>query len=199
MANEITNIPKELEVLNPEWQSKPILIGRKVHTLYPLTEGQAEKLSKTISKIIYDIYNTDMKCPVCHTIYKDVLGKQTVCLKSECKDAPLDELQQEALTAILGGGRLRGILAELFDIPEVDVRRATLPQLKYIAGILYTQNFSDSSAPVGTEKNFQELLNWMGMGTENRELVPSEQSMNSLPVNTGSPENISKEDGRTED
>lgn len=193
------DIPKELEILNPEWQAKPILIGRKVHTLYPLTEGQAEKLSKTISKIIYDIYTTDMKCPKCGTIYRDVLGRQELCSRKKCDGEPLIELQQEAIAAILGKGRLKSILAELFNIPEVDIARATIPQLKYIAGLLYKQNFSEESLPEGSEKNFQGLLNWMGIGTENRESVPLEPSTNISPESTDTPENISKENGKTED
>ena len=193
----MTNIPKELEVLNPEWQAKPILIGQKVHTLYPLTEGQAEKLSKTISKIIYDIYNTDVKCPKCDTVYKDMLGKQFVCTNKSCTGESLVELQQEAITAILGSGRLKNILSELFNIPESDIKRATIPQLKYIAGLLFIQNFSEESIPEDSEKNFQGLLSWMGIGTETRESVPSEQFTNTSPLNTDTPENISKENGKT--
>lgn len=201
MSGETIDIPKELEILNPEWQAKPILIGRKVHTLYPLTEGQAEKLSKTISKILYDIYTTDMFCPICKEVYKDALGGQTKCTKESCKGTILQELQQDAITAILGKGRLKSVLAELFKIPEVDIKRATVPQLKHIAGLLFVQNFSDESIPVGTEKNFQGLLNWMGIGTESREekLAQSEQSMSSSRQNMDLRESISKELGTTED
>lgn len=191
------DIPKELEILNPEWQAKKILIGTKVHTLYPLTEGQAEKLSKTINEIIYDIYTTDMKCPKCGTIYPDASGKQTLC--AQCKDIVLVEMQQDAIPAIIGSGRLRKILSELFGIPESDIRRATVAQLKYIAGLIYKQNFSDECTPEGSEKNFQGLRNWMGLGTEIRESVPLVQSTSISQQNTDIPENISKENGKTED
>lgn len=195
--SESLDIPRELEILNPEWQAKPILIGMKVHTLYPLTEGQAEKLSKTISEIIYDIYTTDMKCPRCNAVYKDALGNIRTCKKPKCKGV-LEEQQKEVIAAVLGEGRLKKVLAELLGIPEEDITEATVPQLKYIAGLLYTQNFSDDSVPEGSEKNFQELLTWMGMGTEKRKSVQLEPSMNTLPVNTDTPENISKENGETE-
>ena len=197
ITTENLDIPKELEILNPEWQAKPILIGTKVYTLYPLTEGQAEKLSKTISEIIYDVYTADMKCPKCNTVYKDASGKQTLC--PVCKDVQLVELQQEAITAIIGSGRLKKIIAELFGIQEADVRRATIPQLKYIAGLLFRQNFSAECSPEGSEKNFQGLLNWMGLGTETRESAPLAQSMNTSPGSMDSPENISKVNGKTED
>lgn len=197
MNNQI-DIPKELEVLNPEWLAKPILIGKKVYTLYPLTEGQAEKLSKTTNEIIYNIYTTDMRCPKCGKVYKDALGKLFVCSKRNCEEEPLEELQMDAIAAILDGGRLKRIIAELFDIPETEVKRATLPQLKYIAGLLYLQNFSDDSAPEDSEKNFKGLLNWMGIGMEARESVPLEPSTNTSQKNTDLPESISKENGKTE-
>jgi len=196
MATENLEIPEELKILNPEWQAKPILIGTKVHTLYPLTEGQAEKLSKTISEIIYDVYTTDMKCPKCETVYRNALGTQTLCAK--CKDTILTELQQEAITAIVGSGRLKRILSELFGIQEADIRKATIPQMKYIAGLIFKQNFSDESSPEGSEKNFQGLLNWMGLGTETRESLPLAPSTNTLPKSTDLPENISKESGKME-
>ncbi len=198
------DIPEELEVLNPEWQAKPILIGRKVYTLYPLTEGQAEKLSKTINEVIYNIYTTDMQCPKCGKVYRDALGKFFVCSKEECKEEPLNELQMDAITAILNGGRLKRIIAELFDIPESEVRRSTVPQLRYIAGLLYLQNFSEGSAPADSEKNFNGLLSWMGIRMEARESTqpiqsaPSAQSTNASPKNTDLPESISKESGKME-
>lgn len=196
---ETIDIPKELEILNPEWQAKPILIGSKVHTLYPLTEGQAEKLSKTISKILYDIYTTDMLCPICGKVHKDALGEQTKCDKESCKGAQLEEIQQDAITAILGKGRLKSVLSELFKIPEVDIKRATIPQLKHIAGLLFIQNFSDESIPEGTEKNFQGLLDWMGIGTESRKSAQLESSMSTSLKSTDLQESISKEIGKTED
>lgn len=196
--NDRMDIPEELEVLNPEWQAKPILIGRKVYTLYPLTEGQAEKLSKTIRDIIYCIYTMDVQCPRCGKVYKEASGKLFVCSKKGCEEEPLNDLQVDATSAILDQGRIKKIIAELFDIPEVEVKRATIPQLKYIAGLLYLQNFSDESAPENSEKNFQGLLNWMGIGMEARQSVPLEQSMNTSPESTGSPENISKESGTVE-
>lgn len=197
MTEQTVDIPKELEILNPEWAAKPIMIGNKVHTLYPLTEGQAEKLSKTISKILYDIYTTDMVCSVCGKVYKEALGEQIKCSEGTCTGM-LQELQQDAITAILGKGRLKNVLAELFKIPEGDVRRATIPQLKHIAGLLYVQNFSDDSIPEGTEKNFKGLLSWMGIGKEDRKSVLSEQSTSISPTNTDLRESISKELGQTE-
>jgi len=196
---ETIDIPKELEILNPEWQARPILIGSKVHTLYPLTEGQAEKLSKTISKILYALYTTDMKCPVCGKVYKEALGEQVVCINESCKNAVLEALQQDALPAILGSGRLRVMLSELFKIPEVDVKRATIQQLRYIASLIFVQNFSYDTAPEGTEKNFKGLMEWMEIRTESREPVQLEPSMSTSPKNMGTPENISKEIGKTED
>ena len=191
-------IPKELEILNPEWQVKPILIGTKIYQLYPLTEGQAEKLSKIISELVYDIYTTDAVCPKCQAFYHDaVANKQEFCTK--CKSVALDSLQKTAIDAILGKGRIKKVLAELLGIKEIDVTKATVAQLRYIAGLLYLQNFKpETSLPEGSEKNFQELLGWMGVEMEPRQSA-LEPSMSISRENTDSPENTSKGNGKTED
>jgi hypothetical protein len=190
-------IPKELEILNPEWQVEPILIGTKLYQLYPLTEGQAEKLSKIISELVYDIYTTDAVCPKCRAFYHDAVGnEQIICTK--CKDITLDTLQKSAIDAVLGKGRIKKVLAELLGIKEIDVSRATVAQLRYIAGLLYLQNFNpETTLPEGSEKNFQELLGWMGVEMEPRQSA-LEPSTSISPESTDSPENTSKENGKTE-
>jgi hypothetical protein len=197
-VEETTNvIPKELEILNPEWQKKPIMLGKKVLDLYPLTEGQAEKLSRTIGDILYDLYNTDYICPVCNRVYKDAGGSQSVCSNKKCEGALLESLQKNAIDAILGKHRIRSILCEILGITEAEVRRGTIPQLRYIAGILFVQNFDDAlTLPEGSAKNFQRLLVWMGMAVEKREpQFQSEKSTKPLPTSMATPVNISKENG----
>ena len=194
----VVEIPKELEVLNPEWQKKPILIGKKVHVLYPLTEGQAEKLSKVLGDVLYEIYTTDCKCPKCGRVYKDALGNMEVCPGKKCAEEPLVDLQAPAVDAILKRGRIRVLLGELLGIPEADVRRATVPQLRYIAGIIFIQNFDEESTlPVGAEKNFERLLDWLGLGAAPAEPA-SGKSTKPLPMSTDGQGSTSKEDGKTE-
>ena len=194
----VVEIPKELEVLNPEWQKKPILIGRKVYTLYPLTEGQAEKLSKVLGDVLYEIYNTDRKCPKCGRVYKDALGNIEVCSAKKCEEEPLVEMQVPAVDAILKKGRIRVLLGELLGIPESDVRRATVPQLRYIAGLIFIQNFDEESTlPPGAEKNFERLLDWLGLGAAPREPA-SEKSMKPSPTSMDLPESTSRGNGKTE-
>lgn len=195
---EVTNmIPKELEILNPEWQKKPIMLGKKVLDLYPLTEGQAEKLSRTIGDILYDLYNTDYICPVCRKVYKDAVGNHSICINKKCEGAVLESLQKDVIEALLGKHRIRHILCEILGLTEAEVRRATIPQLRYIAGILFIQNFDDMlTLPEGSAKNFQRLLEWMGMGVAKREpQFQSEKSTKPLPTNMDTPVNISKESG----
>lgn len=195
--NSVVEIPKELEILNPEWQKKPILIGRKAYILYPLTEGQAEKLSKVLSDVLYEVYTMDCKCPKCGRVYKNALGDMEICPGKKCGEERLEELQKPAVEAILKKGRIRVLLAELLDIPEVEVRRATIPQLRYIAGIIFIQNFDEESTlPEGAEKNFERLLEWLGLGTTPREPV-LEKSTKPSPVSTDSPGSTSKENGKT--
>lgn len=193
-----SDIPKELEILNPEWQKKPIMLGTKVMDLYPLTEGQAEKLSRTIGEIVYDLYNTDCVCPVCKKVYKDAEGKQMVCSNRKCNEAELESLQKDAIEAILGKHRIRSILCELLGLTESEIKRGTIAQLRHIAGTLYIQNFDDElTLPEDSAKNFERLLSWMGLVVERREpQFQSEKSMKPLPTNMDSQESISTEDGK---
>ncbi len=196
---EVKNdIPKELEILNPEWQKKPIMLGTKVMDLYPLTEGQAEKLSRTIGDIVYDLYNTDCICPLCKKVYKDAEGRQMVCTNKKCNEAELESLQKDAIDAILGKHRIRSILSEVLGLTEVEIKRGTIPQLRHIAGTLFIQNFDDElTLPEGSAKNFQRLLEWMGIATEKRApQFPLEKSTKPLPTNMDTHESISTEDGK---
>lgn len=195
------SIPKELEILNPEWQKKPIMLGRKVMDLYPLTEGQAEKLSRTIGDIIYDLYNTDCVCPKCGRVYKDAEGKQLVCGGKKCNGAELEGLQKDAIDAVLGKHRIRNILCEVLNLTDSEIKRGTIPQLRHIAGILFIQNFDDElTLPKGSAKNFERLLDWMGLTVEKRgPQSQSEKFTKPLPMSMDTPENTSKESGKTGD
>ena len=177
MTEVKNDIPKELEILNPEWQKRPIILGTTVMDLYPLTEGQAEKLSRTIGEIVYDLYTTDCVGPACGRVYKD------------------------AVDAILGKHRIRGILCELLNLTAGEVQRGTIAQLRHIAGILFIQNFDEElTLPEGSAKNFERLLEWMGLAVEKREpQSQSEKSTKPSPTNMDTPENISKDDGKMED
>lgn len=198
MVEVKNDIPKELEVLNPEWQKKPIILGTKVMDLYPLTEGQAEKLSRTIGEIVYDLYNTDCVCPLCGKVYKDAEGKQMVCGGKKCKGVELEGLQKNAIDAILGKHRIRSILCELLNLTDNEVKRGTIAQLRHIAGVLFIQNFDDElTLPEGSAKNFERLLEWMGLTVEKREpQFQLEKSTKPSPMNMDTQENISKDDGR---
>ena len=201
MTEVKNDIPKELEILNPEWQKRPIMLGTKVMDLYPLTEGQAEKLSRTIGEIVYDLYTTDCVCPKCGRVYKDAEGVQLVCVNKKCNEAKLEGLQKDAVDAILGKHRIRGILCELLTLTAGEVQRGTIAQLRHIAGILFIQNFDEElTLPEGSAKNFERLLEWMGLAVEKREpQFQLEKSTKPSPTNMDTPENISKDDGKMED
>lgn len=196
MAEEI---PKELEILNPELQVKPILVGKKVYKLYPLTEGQVEKLSKFISDILYEVYTLDRECPKCHVVHRDAADPEKLLNKCPICDESLFDLKKPISEVILAEGRIKRILTTVIGIIETDVRNATLPQLKYIAGLLYAQNFDDEkTAPEDSSKNFTGLLDWLGIGAAEDSASPLEQSMKLSPTNMDLPESTSKENGETE-
>ena len=201
MAEVTQDIPKELEILNPEWQKRPIMLGTKIMDLYPLTEGQAEKLSRIIGDIVYDLYTTDCICPKCGRVYKDAEDTQLVCVDRKCNGEKLERMQKDAIEAILSKHRVRSILCELLALTDNEVKRATIAQLRHIAGILFIQNFDDElTLPEGSAKNFGRLLDWMGMAVEKREpQFQSEKSTKPSPTNMDTPVNISKENGKMED
>ena len=207
VKDSMAGIPDELKVLNPEWQKKHIMVGSKVMELYPLTEGQAEKLSATIAEIVEEIYTTDMACPEC----KDIVIEGALDQEEKLRICPkcgkeLISLQKSPTEVLLKGGRITNLLHIILGVLEVDAKRATIPQLKYIAGILFTQNFDDEATlPVGADGNFRKLLSWMGLTGELKADPPPqvesqlEKSTKPLQVVTDSPANTSKGNGETED
>jgi len=207
MNAEKIDIPEELEVLNPELQKKAVLVGPDAYLIYPLTEGQTERVSKLISDIMTDITTTDMQCPTCKTIYPNELGKQERCAK--CPKKPmLASLQRPPVEALTFQDRVPRLVEEIVGIPVSKVKESlTIPQLKHLAGVLYTQNFKEEGVvPEDSRKNFQALLDWVGLGAEKEmlEMVPPENMVGSekftkpSPTNMDSQENTSKESGERE-
>lgn len=216
MEAEQIDIPNELMILNPELQKKPVLIGREAYMVYPLTEGQAERVSKLISDIIIDISTMDMKCPNCNHVFRNMLGRQEKC--NRCKTgkgyggSQLVSMQKPPVEALTHDDRIPKLLEELVGISASSVKESlTINQGKHIAGVLYVQNFMEgngSGLPEDSRKNFHALLEWVGLGAqENPEKIvkevaappPLEKSMNPLPTSMDSQENISKEDGNPEE
>ncbi len=208
MTAEKIDIPDELMILNPEFQKKPVVIGKEAYMVYPLTEGQTERVSRLIADLMSDITSMDMQCPKCKNIFPNMLGEQETC--GVCKGEPrLISMQKSPIEALTCEERVPKLIQEVVGIPAKVVKESlTIPQAKHVAAVLFEQNFKDeSNIPEESGKNFQALLDWMGLGAEakagNKAEIEKtntgeelEKSMKPLPMNTDSPESTSKEDGK---
>lgn len=216
MEAEKIEIPDELKILNPELQKKPVVIGVEAYMVYPLTEGQAERVSQLISDIISDISTMDMKCPNCKHIFSNALGQQETCNK--CKGGNVGKkgkaghrlvsMQRTPVESLTHEDRIPKLIEELVGIPKEGVKeKLTINQFKHIAGVLYEQNFNEegSGLPEESRKNFKALLNWIGLGAQKIQepTTPADSSIVDLakstkpsPTSTDSQENISKEGGK---
>jgi len=67
-------VPTELEFLLPEKVCKPIIIGDQAYDLYPLTEGEFEKLSSEVSKLFASVFVKGDISPIDYLVQKDVLA-----------------------------------------------------------------------------------------------------------------------------
>ena len=176
--------------------------------VYPLTEGQAERVSKLISDIIVDITTMDVKCPNCNHIFPNKLGLQEICNKCSNKGKgghKLVSLQKTPVEALTLEDRIPKLIEELVGIPASTVKDAlTINQFKHIAGVLFEQNFKEEGGglPDDSRKNFQALLDWVGLGAQTAPEPVKEntadlgKSTKPLPTSTDSQESMSKEDGK---
>jgi len=206
MQAEKIDIPDELRILNPELQKKPVVIGTEAYMIYPLTEGQAERVSKLLSDVIIDITTLDMICPNCKYVFHNMLGRQETCNRCKVKGKgghQLKSMQKPPVEALTHEDRVPKLIEELVGIKVTDVKSSlTINQGKHIAGVLYVQNFMEEDGgglPEESKKNFKALMNWISPPEEKENTVAlSEKSTKPLPMNTDSQENISKEDGSQE-
>ena len=119
-------------------------------------------------------------------------------------------LQKTPVEALTKEDRIPLLVEELVGISAEEVKNnLTINQFKHIAGVLYEQNFEEEKLPEESRKNFQALLDWVGLGARTKprqtveekekekiDTVALEKSTKPLPTNTDSQENMSEEDGK---
>ena len=201
---EKIDIPDELKALNPETQGKPIVIGKQGYMIYPLTEGQVERVSKLLSDIVNDVFTHDLICPNCNYVHKDMLGKKETCNRCKGKHR-LNDLQKTPLEALSQDDRALKFLEELINVPVAETRDLiTIPQFKHLVGVLYEQNFKEEGIiPEKSRKNFQAVLGWIGPGLSSKTIQDNPEqvlatSTKPLHMSTDLEESTSKEGGRGE-
>jgi len=164
MEPEKTAIPDELKTLNPEMQKEVIVVGTEAYFVYPMTEGQVERMSRIISEIFEEIFTTDMVCPSCRKVFRNAMGRVDVC--NQCADAVLEPKQKSPVEALTREDRIVKIVEELVGIKAAKVKEGmTIAQFKHAAGVIYKQNFKDEGVvPEESAKNFKALLDMLGLG-----------------------------------
>jgi len=164
MAKEIP-IPEELKVLLPEDNKGVVVVGDKAYEIYPLVEGQLERVSKDIAMYFETVFSMDAKCSKCNKVVKDAVKKEIDTCPA-CKES-LVEIRKSPIEAILGGGKVPEWIEMICNVQKVEVQaNMTLKQMKHFAGIFYSQNFSDEGLPEESKANFKKLLGMIGMGKE---------------------------------
>lgn len=195
MEAEKIEIPDELKALNPESQKKPVVIGKHAYVIYPLTEGQVERLSQLISDIMSDIFTDDLVCSNCGHVFRDAQGKQETCNRCKGKNQ-LQPLRKSPIEALTHENRAMKFIEEMVGLKCEDVKgEITIPQFKHLAAVLYEQNFKDEGVlPEESRKNFKALLDWLGLGAQTAPKNATSASVKSTrrsPPSMGSPGSIS--------
>src|SRR4030065_1486725 len=99
MTKEVP-IPDELKVLLPETNVAVVVVGSKAYEIFPLFEGQLEKVSKDVAKYFEEVFSPDRKCPTCGKVVKEAeMSKIVEC--PACK-VSLDDVRKSQIEAILG-------------------------------------------------------------------------------------------------
>ena len=162
MAKEVP-IPDELKILLPETNAATVVVGSKAYEIFPLFEGQLEKVSKDVAQYFELVFSPDRKCPKCAKVIKDA-----VTLKiDECPGCkvPLDDVRKSQIEAILGGGKIPEWVEMIAGVPKDDVGKGmTFNQMRHFAAVFWKQNFDDEGLPKESKENFKKLLGMIGLG-----------------------------------
>lgn len=166
MVREI-DVPNELLVLLPEENKRVVVIGSKGYEMYPMVEGQLEKVMKDVGQVFAKILSSDRKCPKCQKIYKAALERKiTEC--SDCKEW-LDDERIAPMDAIVSSGKVPDWVEIILGIPKAEAQmHMTLNQIKHFAAVFWKQNFSDEGLPGETKSNFEKLLLMFGLTREEK-------------------------------
>lgn len=174
MAKEIP-VPDELKILLPDLNKGVIIVGPKAYEVYPLVEGQFERILNDFMAVMEKINCPDGQCPKCGKVLKGALPKKIW----NCPDdgADLMTMNQSPIEAIVGSGKIPQWVEMITGVPKEEVAASlTLDQQKHFAGIFWKQNFSESGLPEVSKENFKKLLEMMTGVKEKKEQSPAVMS-----------------------
>lgn len=172
MAKEVP-VPDELKVLLPELNKGVILVGSKAYEIYPLTEGQLERISSEIAEVMMRINSPDGQCPKCGKVVKSALPRKIFKCPDDGED--LISMNESPMEAILKSSKIPEWVEMVTGVPKHEVAaNMTFSQLKHFAGLFWKLNFSDEGMPEESRENFKRLLGMMRGPEEMRTESPAE-------------------------
>lgn len=162
------DIPKELEILNPELAKGIIVIGSKAYEMYPMSEGDLEVISADLKSLWDKVFCPDRKCPKCGLVVKWAMQKKIYNCPADAED--LQDMAESPIEAILSVSKIPEWAETITGIPTAKVRdEMTLPQMKHFAGLFFRQNLSDVTLPEESLANFKGLLAMFRIGEKKPE------------------------------
>ncbi len=160
MAKEIP-VPEELKILQSDLNKGVIVVGNKAYEIYPLYEGQFERILSDIMTVMEKVNCPDGQCQKCGKVVKGALPKKI--FKCPDDESNLMTMNQSPMEAIVGSGKIPVWIEMITGIPKEEIQASiTLDQQKHFAGLFWKQNFSEVGLPEESKANFKSLLEMMG-------------------------------------
>ena len=168
-VKKLDTIPDDLQVLVADKNGETIVVGNQALMLMPLTVEELEVVTAELAKIVDMMFDEEGNAyPMSHVI-------QT----------------------ILSSGAIKDLLAKIIEpLPKSTIKNVTIPQLKHIIGVLWKQNLSSKAIGESVRKNFDEMLEWMGINAPASEIdTQLSSSTISSPTDMDGQKSTSEVDG----
>jgi hypothetical protein len=160
MAKEIP-VPEELKILLPELNKATIVVGAKAYEMFPLVEGQLERIISEIGAIMEKINSPDGQCSKCGKVVKN--ARPLKIFNCDDDGAPLLSVVASPIEALMGSSKIPEWVSMITALPPEEIKaNMTLNQIKHFAGVFWKQNFTDEGLPAESLENFRGLLRKFG-------------------------------------
>ena len=167
-VKKLNAVPDDLKILVAEENGETIVIGNQALMLMPLTVEELETVTSELAKIADMMFDED----------GNALSMSATIQK------------------VLSSGAIKTLLGKIIEpLPKSLINNVTIPQLKQIIGVLWKQNLSNQAIGAPVRKNFNEMLEWMGMGNPLASDTQPSLSTTSSPNDTGGQKITLEENG----
>lgn len=166
-VKKLDQVPDDLKVLVAEENGETIIIGDSALLLMPLTVEELEGVTEELAKIADMMFDEEGNSLAMSYVIKKVLAS----------------------------GAIKKLLGKIIaPLPTSIISNVTIPQLRHILGVLWKQNLSGESVGEKVRKNFDAMLEWMGLNAPTSE-IPGLLSTTSSPSVMGGQKITSEDDG----